>query len=288
MNPTRALVCFGALLLAAAGLARIGLHDAPHTVRSASPGPLATAPSACATSPHVALGVPVDADPSDDHLICRPQYVVSYNPTKLAPNWASWELEAARLGGTPRHRGHFLTDASLPAGWYRVTHADYTDSGYDRGHLVPSDDRTHDRSDNDATFYLTNIAPQTHALNGGPWAALEERCRHLVQGEHKGLYIAAGPLFAAKPSTLGPGIAVPRAFWKIVVVLGDGQGPADVRPETRVIAVVMPNVESVAGEPWTGYRTTVSEVERQSGYRFFDQIPEPVRAVLKSRLDAGP
>jgi endonuclease G len=119
------------------------------------------AASAQATNVNVALGVPIDADPADNFIIARSTYVVSYNPKRLGPNWAAWRLIAADFGGAGRHKGHFLTDESLPAGWYRVTHADYTDSGYDRGHLVRSEDRTSSDAANASTFLLTNCRSAT-------------------------------------------------------------------------------------------------------------------------------
>ena len=41
-------------------------------------------------------------------------------------------------------------------------------------------ERTRSPEDNRATFLLTNILPQTHDLNGGPWLRLEEHCRELA------------------------------------------------------------------------------------------------------------
>ncbi len=37
----------------------------------------------------------------------------------------------------------------------------YRGTGYDRGHFVPSGDRTNTPEQNTATFMLTNIIPQT-------------------------------------------------------------------------------------------------------------------------------
>jgi len=249
-----------AALLVVAGLA--GCDRAPWETSNAPPskGPAPAgqilppgAASAQATNVNVALGVPVDADPADNFIIARSTYVVSYNPKRLGPNWAAWRLTAADFGGAHRHKGHFLTDESLPAGWYRVTHADYSDSGYDRGHLVRSEDRTSSDAANASTFLLTNVLPQRHDLNGGPWLRLEDQCRTLAQHDGRTLYIVAGGLYTANPATIGHGIAVPQACWKVVVVLGPGQGPADVTPTTPVIAVVMPNVEGIESDLWIKY-----------------------------------
>src|SRR5687767_2177054 len=77
------------------------------------------------------------ADPTNRtrFLIERPQYALDYNDTTREPNWVSWNLTIADVGNSGR--ADFLTDTTLPAGFHRVTPADYTNSGYDRGHMCP-------------------------------------------------------------------------------------------------------------------------------------------------------
>lgn len=267
------------IILAAAG-ARHGLWPARGVA-----APIPITGWSTASSDHVFLGTPVDADPSDDHLITRPQYVVSYNPKLLIPNWASWQLQAKHFGGARRHKGHFLSDTSLPSGWYRVTHDDYTGSSLDRGHLVRSEDRTTSNANNDSTFILTNVAPQEHDANGGPWLRLEEHCRHLAQGERRTLYIVAGVIVGSNPRRIGHGVAVPESFYKVVVDIAPGYAPSDA--STRVIAVIVPNKAGIMHEPWTTYRTSVADVERRSGYRFFSALPPDVRRTLEQRSVDG-
>ncbi|KAL7982819.1 hypothetical protein Chor_013155 [Crotalus horridus] len=49
----------------------------------------------------------------------------------------------------------------------------YNADPYDRGHLVPALHQP-DQDSKDATFTLTNIVPQLHALNNGEWNTYEE------------------------------------------------------------------------------------------------------------------
>lgn len=44
--------------------------------------------------------------------------------------------------GSSGRTGTFHTDTNLPPNFTWVTYSDYTGSGYDRGHLRPSADRT--------------------------------------------------------------------------------------------------------------------------------------------------
>ena len=44
------------------------------------------------------LGTPTDADPSDDIIVSRRQYTLSYNASHGDPNWVSWNLDATHKG----------------------------------------------------------------------------------------------------------------------------------------------------------------------------------------------
>jgi endonuclease G len=253
--------------------------------RPAQPATPAAPP--IASSVHLALGIPVAFVPTGDELIVKEEYAVGYRRSRSATTWVSWELNASWLGNVSRYRGRFLPDETLPAGWYRVVHEDYAGSGYDRGHLVPSQDRTRTPAANRATFVLTNVLPQVHELNEGPWLRLEELCHRLAE-QGRELFLVAGGVYPAHPRTIGGGVSVPAAFFKIIVVLEPGQCAADVRASTRVIAVIMPNTSVLPDARWATYRTTVREVERQTGYDFLTRVPAVIQRVIETRVDDGP
>ncbi len=90
------------------------------------------------------------------------------------------------------------------------------------------------------------------------------------------LFLIAGGLFDERErpaATIGKDVAVPGAFFKVAVVLEPGQGPDDIGPATRVIAVVMPNETGILDQGWGQYRTTVDEIERRAGYDLADRPP---------------
>ncbi len=233
------------------------------------------------------LGVPRDADDSDDYLMDKGEYVVSYNARLNASNWVAWRLVRADLGHAGRSPT-FRSDDALPRGFYVVKDADYHASGFDRGHLCPSADRTSSPAVNATTFVFTNVHPQVHELNAGPWEDLEKHERELARAG-KDVYVVAGGLFDRDPPRIGHDldplhrVAVPRASFKVIVALEHGQRAEHVSPSTIAIAAAMPNTREVRDRPWTAYETTIHEIERQSGYDFDARVPRAAQDALEKK-----
>ena len=234
------------------------------------------------TSIHLALGEPRDHDPSDDVIVDHGVFVVSYNPTKLVPNWVAWRLVAEDLG-TVERSNRFHADPMLPANMPSPRPRDYTRSGYDRGHMCPSGDRTASPGANDETFVMTNMEPQAHALNVGPWEGLEKFERDVAR-DGKQVFVVAGGVFDAAPVHLAGGEAVPRANFKIIIVLDQGAGASAVDATTTTYAVIMPNSTTVSGTRWPEYQVSIDEVERQSGYDFLTLVPEDIQRSLEAKI----
>ena len=231
---------------------------------------------------HLTLGLPTDDDPSDDYILVRYQYALSYNKDMNVCNWVSWELNSEWYGDVPRRTGNFLQDPLLPEGYYKVKHADYTNSGFDRGHMVRSEERTATEEDNRATFYMTNILPQTPDLNQGVWYAFERHLENLCKQENKQLFVIAGGIFHTKQK-INDLVAIPDSCFKIAIVLEKGQNLKDINDRTPVIAVVMPNIAGVRRDEWETYKTTINRIESSTGYSFLTRVNKKVGDVLKRK-----
>lgn len=232
---------------------------------------------------------------SNNFLIYRHQYALSYNNSKGIANWVAWHLSAA-WKGTADRCNCFTQDALLPSGYFRAATSHYTSTGFDRGHICPSDDRDLNDSDNAATFKMTNIQPQAPQLNQITWAALESYCRSLISSG-KELYTfsggyGAGGIGALGGTTynIGPSgrIHVPGHFWKVIVVLPVGTNDLSrIDSTTRVIAVDMPNVQTVTTHPWWYYRTTTDAIESATGLNFLSNVSSTIQSVLEASVDTG-
>jgi endonuclease G len=282
-------------LLLVVGIAALFVAFKERPTAPTNPEPQPSEPGKTLANRNVRFGMPAEAkaDPAskDAYLMERPQYVLSYNDSKRIPNWVCWNLTASDIGNT--ERGKFTEDPDLPAGFHRIKFSDYTGSGFDRGHMCPSKDRSDTEANNDPLFYMTNILPQAPNNNQQPWKHLEDHCRALA---HKGneLYIACGPHGQGgigkdntKHTHIGKStqIEVPETVWKVVLVLpGKEDMPAQT---TQAFAVWMPNVQSVA-QDWKQYSVSVSDVEKRTGYKFFPVVPDDVANPIKNRGGHGP
>ncbi len=239
-------------------------------------------------SRHTALGLPTAAGTSsiDDYLSVKSGYVISYNGGLKVPNWVSWELNTTYLGTTDR-QDDFRPDGTLPGSVPQASLADYSGSGYDRGHMTPSADRTLTVAANSQTFYLTNMIPQAGNNNRGPWNNLEEYCRTLVRSG-KELFIISGGTFSASSNWIGSGVMVPDQTFKVIVVLDSTTaGAADVTASTRVISVLMPNEDSQISlsANWRDYRVSVDSIEALTGDNYLSDVTSAVQSVIEARVD---
>jgi len=246
----------------------------------------APTPTPTPASEHLTMGNPsnavTDAGQPVNYLMEKPQYALSYNRDNGEANWVSWHLNSTWLGSTPR-QDDFRADTTLPAGWYRVQATDYSGSGFDRGHMCPSGDRTITVAANSATFLMTNMIPQLPANNQGVWANLESYCSTLVSQGNE-LYIISGgqglQYFIANGH-----VAVPAQTWKVIIVLANGTNDVGrVTTGTRTIAVVMPNSGSI-GSDWRAYRVSVDQVEAITGFDFFSNVPPSIQNVIEATVD---
>jgi endonuclease G, mitochondrial len=244
---------------------------------------------------HLTLGNPShatsDESDEDNFLMVKPQYALSFNNEKGGPNWVAWHLEASDIGD--EERGDFHPDTDLPDGFNKIKKADYTNSGFDRGHVCNSKDRTDTRENNDATFFMTNILPQAPDNNQGPWKNLEDFERSLANDGNE-LYIIAGAFDSGGSGKKGAfkkiakgKVNVPKTFWKVMVVLPEGSDDLSrITESTRAIAVCMPNKQGIRNTDWRQYATTIRNVETATKYDFLSELPLAIQAPIELRVDS--
>jgi endonuclease G len=261
----------------------------------------ASAQAAHSAAEHLLMGNPSSATANvnnpTNYLMEKTQYVLSYNRDKGTPNWVSWHLDSTWITGVADRQDDYRADTSLPGGWYQVQASDYdfSNTGFQRGHMCPSGDRTSSIADNSATFLMTNFIPQSPDNNQGPWEKLESYLRTLVDQGNE-VYIISGPngaggqgsVNSSLTSTIANGrVTVPQKTWKVALVLPVGDNDVSrVNTSSRTIAVIMPNVQGIRSDSWQKYLASVDQVESLTGYNFFSNVPQDIQDAVESRLDA--
>ncbi len=197
-------------------------------------------------------------------------YTVSFNTKHNIPNWVAYDLTSEEVAGVTPRAEHFEPDPKIIN---CPTTDDYKNSGYDRGHMAPAGDMKWSKQAMTESFYLSNICPQNHNLNGGDWKALEEHLRTMAT-QYEKVYIACGPIVSAKPKTIGTSsqIAVPDAFFKAVLrKKGDSWS---------AVGFMMPNV--AGHKPLNKYAMSIDEIEIITDMDFFYNLPDSIEKEVES------
>ncbi len=228
-------------------------------------------------SPRVAAtdGPPCGAEA---RVLVNAAYTLGYCEGLKSPLWGGYRVwDLPEIPRSPPRPPGFQPDPRTAA---RVESADYNGSGYDRGHMVPNfaiATRWGQAAQRE-TFLLSNISPQRHRLNAGPWARLEQRIDDNYAGRFGTVWVLVGPVFASRGRSdvarLPAGVAVPEAFYMVLVV-------QNARGGVRVQAVIMPQEERGGRDELAGHVTTVEEVERRTGLEFFPELEPTARATLR-------
>ena len=235
---------------------------------------------------YLALGNPSNAvassSSSDNFLVVRNAYALSYNSSRGIANWVAWRISESDFGAAGR-QNNFRPDPALPKNLTRVTPTDYTGSGFDRGHLCPSADRSSSEQANSETFLMTNIVPQMPDLNREVWENLESYSRTLVKKGKVDLYIVAG-VYGEK-GKLKKKVTIPTNFWKVIVAIPQGANVSAINENTHIIAVDMPNATGIADNNWRRFRTTVRTIEQRANINLLSNLPQNLQETLENRID---
>lgn len=154
----------------------------------------------------------------------------------------------------------------------------FTTLNYNRGHQIPSGDRTASVEMNNMTFYTTNATLQKEDLNGGVWNKLETALQSYVTTNISDtVYVVTGvmisttekPTISYEKDNSNRNCAIPQFFYKAIYVKKNG---ADV-----TYAYKMPNENLSVSAQYSTYVTSVSELEKETGFTFFSKVATSVK-----------
>lgn len=178
-----------------------------------------------ANAPTLFRSAPEEPFDSNVHMCYRTAdatfFALEYWPERLLPRWTAYRLSGDSFGPgacksykrktfrcyffeknwvepfecndrqDPFHPDHLLEGGALNVGAF-------TNSGHDRGHIVPRQALSWHVCGDYQTFTMANMAPQSAALNGGIWADLENQVLTWAI-DHGPIYVVSGTIFRFIP-----------------------------------------------------------------------------------------
>lgn len=163
-----------------------------------------------------------------------------------------------------------------------------TISGYDRGHQIPSGDRTATKEMNAQTFYYSNMTPQLGGFNQRIWVDLETKVRTWTSGCDT-LYVVTGAVLKTVGGNetvkrvqdkSGNSIAVPNYYFKVLLQLKLNGGN---NRSYKAIGFWF-NHQANSGSVSAANAVSVDDVERRTGFDFFTNLPEEIQNQLESKF----
>lgn len=216
------------------------------------------------------LEIPLATSGRQGQIIVHTGHTLAYDSRNKTPQWVAWELTRQETEGKEPRSNSFQPDPQLNGN--RVEHSDYTNSGYDRGHMAPAGDMKWDKDAMQESFYMSNICPQNHNLNIGRWNDLETKCRTWASKYNK-VYIVCGPIYNGKRNEYigARRVKVPDAFFKVVLI-NDTRKP---------VAMGFLFDNQATTRPLADHLVSVDSIESLTGLDFFSALPDELEDQLE-------
>ena len=209
---------------------------------------------------------------SNDQLVRRVGYTLKYVEKYEQPAWVAYILQSDQIQSGEERENQFMPDPVVQSG--TAVTADYTRSGYDRGHMAPAADFKNSYQVMKETFYMSNISPQVPQFNRGIWLELEKMIRAWAY-KYERVYVVTGPILTTGLPTIGRlnKVAVPRQFYKVILYVKP--------PYVKGIAFLMNNEASKA--QLSSFVVPIDSIEKLTGVDFFPRLPDSIERRVESK-----
>ncbi|ERJ57204.1 hypothetical protein M472_00345 [Sphingobacterium paucimobilis HER1398] len=201
-------------------------------------------------------------------------YSMLYDTKNKLALWVAYPLSSDYLGGQDR------TDDWGYDPDYNSTLQALLSKGYpnnqslliDRGHQLPSGDRTKTYQENASTFYYTNMTPQNRPLNQGVWAELENKIRTWTgQSGVDTMYVVTGAMVTTAADqnidyvkdNANTNVAKPKYYYKALAMK---------KGNTYYTIGFRMNNANPSSKDYMTYKVKVEELEKETGFTFFPAL----------------
>lgn len=230
----------------------------------------------------VYMGVPVAKEfslNSATRIFRNEAYIVGYSDIRGNPLWVIYKLKQVSPNAPHLKRpDNFSMDIR---NFTLIKSSDYTNSGYDRGHMAPNHAISvlYGKTAQEETFLMTNITPQKPNLNQKIWQKLEEMELNKFTDEFKEVWVYTGPLFNKETQRLKSSffIEIPDAFYKIYIGIKEDKS-------LQTLSFIIPQTVK-SHDKIEKYMVSINEIEKKSGFDFFHELEDILEEKLESAVE---
>ena len=205
-------------------------------------------------------------------------YVSGFSNVYSIPLWVGYVVKYPFKYETAPRLSTFEED---PRAYGSAAHSDYSNTGFDRGHMAPNYaiGRCYGKTAQMETFYMTNIAPQSPELGRGIWKRLELHIANKLAKKYGKALVFVGPILKDSAQKLNGKVAVPEAFYAVIMVKSKSG-------EAYAIGFIMP--QNPKKDSIWRYCVSINEIEAKTGIDFFKSLPDEAEDKLEANRDFGP
>lgn len=210
-------------------------------------------------------------------------YSLCFDKKLRVAHWVAYPLHASHIGSVSRSEA-WAADPKIPQQYQAAIWSGSYTGSYDRGHQIPSKDRTTVEDMNEQTFYASNMTPQRSQLNQNMWAALETKVRGYVCADT--LYVVTGCYFenqnAATTDRSGNSCPIPTHYYKVLLRTRSGNSGKAISEckasELKAIGFWVANQDGQ--QLSSSLCKSVAEIEQLTGFTFFPGVDSSVKTQL--------
>lgn len=226
----------------------------------------------CATTDTGEVKFEIPQIDSSDLVTFHSGFSLLYSEKHEQAYWVAYELTREKTIKKVERTNRFKPDPTIETG--TAHHSDYTNSGYDRGHLAPAADMSWSQQSMEESFYFSNISPQLPNFNRGIWKKLEELVRKWAK-ENEAIYVVTGPVLQENLPTIGANnVSVPNFYYKVILDYTE--------PNLKGVGFIIPNKAST--KTLSYFAVTIDSVEKFTGINFFPLLSKEEEELLEKTL----
>ncbi|MCL1850943.1 MAG: DNA/RNA non-specific endonuclease [Bacteroidetes bacterium] len=219
-------------------------------------------------------------------------YAMEYDTAQRHSVWVAYKFYSDYNLKTVKRTDAWALDPDIPKEFQSLNGKTQTYPGYDRGHLIASEDRVFNLEANQETFYFSNMSPQLGCFNQKIWKYLEEAVRKWAQASDcDTLYVATGGAINPGVEILGKleernHVTIPKYYFKALVKRqGDSFTGIAFWLENKCYTDANNKSLKITHE----YSMTIRELEEKTGINFFPYLRDifPNRPNLEEEVETS-